>query len=336
MASVDGIPVASSPASTLLGPVETNVGLQELPITGPSSDALDSDVGFRHSGWQHDRSLIRDALERVGVSDGRLARWDDCGAYAWVVRHPTDRARLKVMASFCHDRFCKPCLRHRSRTIVANIRKYLRPQRYRYLTLTVCHHDEPLADLVNKLQKSFRRLRATKLCKGSLRGGISFLEVKYSTRSPGWHPHLHIVYEGHYIEREDLQAEWLRITTDSWNVDIRKIPDLDRTVRYVAKYSSKQMTRSFFMQPDLLDEAIVTLSGRRMFTTFGTWRGWPLLACTDTTDWEPVAPLREVREKAARGDTWALGILGYLQRNQKWTHPINPIRDPPDKTLPLP
>lgn len=325
--------MVSSVASTLLDPVETNVTPDHRPPTGSSPDPHTSDVAFRHSGWHHDRSLIRDALGRVAVSESRLNRWDSCGAYAWVVRHPTDRGRLKIMASFCHDRFCKPCAAHRSRLVVANLRGYLVPKMYRFLTLTLRSDTEPLTDLIDKLYRCFRRLRAGPLCKRRLRGGIAFLEVQWMPATERWHPHLHVICEGTYLPKDQLAAEWLRITGDSYVVDIRSAGDLNVVTGYVAKYASKPMTRSFFMLKDRLDEAIRALSGRRMFTTFGTWRGWPLLKCTDTTEWEPVAPLSEIRQRAVEGDPWAVAIFDHLRSTQPWTHPTNPIRDPPDETL---
>lgn len=320
-------------ASTPLDPVETNVGPRACTHTGSSPDPHDSDVAFRHSGWQHDRSLIRDALDRVGVGQGRLDRWDTCGAYAWVVRHPTERGRLKIVASFCHDRFCKPCALTRSRLVVANLRGYLVPKTYRFLTLTLRSDKETLTELIDKLYRCFRRLRSGPLCKGRLRGGIAFLEVQWMHDTQRWHPHLHVICEGTYLPKEQLKAEWLRITGDSYVVDIRSAGDLNVVTGYVTKYASKPMTRSFFMDAARLDEAIRALSGRRMFTTFGTWRGWPLLKCTDTTEWEPVAPLSEIRSRAANGDTWAIAIFNHLRSTQPWTHPTNPIRDPPDDPL---
>jgi len=325
----------AEPFSGSLDPVETkSICATALP-QGSSQDALRSDTAFRHSGWQHDRANIRLALERVEVSEARLCRWDTCGSHAWVVRHPTDRGRLKIMASFCHDRFCKPCATHRSRLIVANLRRYLTTRQYRFITLTLWSTDHPLKELVDKLYASFRKLRATKLWKRSIGGGAAFLEIKWSEQKQRWHPHLHIICQGMYIESGFLSQEWLRITGDSSIVDVRSAGDLDRVTSYVAKYASKPLSNTFLNRPNQLDEAIRALTGRRLVCTFGVWRGWPLLACTDDTEWEPVAPLQEVREKAAQGSPWARAILNYLWRKRPCTTPNAQTRAPPPDDPPL-
>jgi len=200
------------------------------------------------------------------------------------------------------------------------------------LTLTLRSDQEPLKDLLRKLYKCFGRLRRVKPCKGRLRGGVAFCEVKWSERASRWHPHLHVIYEGTYIPKDQIADAWHRITGDSYIVDIRTINDHLHAGRYVAKYISKPLSSTYLNRPDRLDEAIDALTGRRMCTTFGTWRGWPLFKKPDPVDWEPVAPLSEIRQKAAQGDPWALAILKALQETPRWK-PENQ-RSPPEDLPP--
>lgn len=293
----------------LLGNAEQSPN--EPRSTFPAS-RLESDTAFRHSGWQHNRDLVRAALVRTEMPDARLQRWDRCGADAWVVRDVNNRGRLAVVASYCHDRFCQPCANQRSRTIVGNLTPKLTKKPHRFITLTLKAADLSLKVLVDKLYACFRRLRSSKLCKGRLRGGVAFLELKWVASTEHWHPHLHVICEGTYIPQDQLAAEWLRITGDSYIVDIRFVADKDQVAKYVTKYASKPLSGTFIGRPEQLDDAIRVLKGRRLFTTFGTWRGWRLLEVRSTTEWESVAPLWELRHDASLGDQHAILILQQL------------------------
>lgn len=336
------------PPPTLLGHEETNVRPQgdaylgtipgdavsegdahslDQPATPRiSRAALQTDVSFRHSGWQHNRDLVRAALIRTDVPAARIDRWDLCGSNAWVVRDVADPGRLAVVASYCHDRFCRPCANQRSRIIVGNLLPRLSKKHHRFLTFTIKDDVLSLRELVDKLYRCFRRVRASKLCKKRLRGGVAFLEIKWNQATDHWHPHLHVIAEGTYIPREQLIDLWKRITGDSWNVDIRTIPDTDTVGRYVSKYASKPLSNTFVNRPEQLDDAVRVLLGRRLFTTFGTWRGWRLLEVHSDTVWESIGPLAELRSLAQAGNDRAIAILIQVGARTKCQHP----RAPPD------
>lgn len=301
-------------------PTEQNQTPQHVP-----NARLLSDTAFRHSGWQHNRSLVRAALQRRDVPPARLDRWDDCGSNAWVVRDVNDRTRLAVVASYCHDRFCRPCANQRSRTIVGNLTPKLQKKPHRFITLTLKSGNLTLKQMVDKLYRCFRRLRTSKLCKTRLRGGVAFLELKWVQLTDHWHPHLHVICEGTFIPQDQLAAAWLKITGDSYIVDIRFVADRDQVARYVTKYASKPLSATFINRPDQLDEAIAVLGGRRLFTTFGTWRGWRLLEVRCTTEWESVGPLWVLRRDAAAGDPRATAILLQVGGLKQCTK----SRDPP-------
>ena len=288
---------------------------------------LMSDTAFRHSGWQHNRSLVRSALQRRDVPKARLERWDNCGSNAWVVRDVEDRSRLAVVASYCHDRFCRPCANQRSRTIVGNLLPLLSKKPHRFITLTLKSGNLTLTEMVDKLYRCFRRLRSSKLCKRRLRGGVAFLELKWVKVTEHWHPHLHVICEGTFIPQDQLAAAWKKVTGDSYIVDIRFVADRNQVAKYVTKYASKPLSGTFLNRPEQLDDAINVLQGRRLFTTFGTWRGWRLLEVRCTTTWESVAPLWVLRRDAAAGDPRAIAILLHVGA----TRPCQQSRDPPNE-----
>lgn len=308
------MPVGGTPVH----PQETNRHQPANRSTGIDTEDLHSDVTFRHSGWNHDRQTLRAALHRCGATEDTLQRWDACGSGAWVVQDPADRTRLKLVANYCHNRHCLPCARDRANVIIANLNARMAQRKHRFLTFTVRNQQEPLADLLAKLQTGFRKLRATKRWKHHVRGGAICLEIKRSSRSDAWHPHLHVIAEGSYYPKDELQADWLRATGDSFVADIRAIPDPRQAANYVAKYVTKPIQHSLLNTPHLVDEAVTALHGRRMVTTFGNWRGWSLTETHDHTDWQPLAPLREIREAASRGDARAITIIRLLRRPDKW------------------
>lgn len=306
----------AQPASSSLDPQETNVERKQSTKWGVRRDRLTSDVAFRHSGWQHDRTLIRAALARCSAPQNRLERYDACGSSAWLVQAIDDPQRVKIIASYCHDRFCRPCAAAHARQVAGNLARQLDRGTYRFITLTVASRQKSLADLINKLVHAFRKLRSRPIWTNNVRGGAAFLEVKYNRNGEHWHPHLHIICEGRYIDQGELSREWQRITTDSYIVDIRRITDATRAVQYVAKYAGKPLSNTFLNRPDRLDEAICSLRGRRLCTTFGSWRQILLSETDDEHLWTPVCTLATLRLLAVSGDSHAIAVLKAIGEHQ--------------------
>lgn len=198
------------------------------------------------------------------------------------------------------------------------LRVKIQGETVKLLTLTVRHTDEPLANLIDKLTQSFKELRRLKLWSRNVHAGIAFLEVK---RSNGWHPHLHILMISKFIPHSDLRKAWMHITKDSEIVDIRPVKDTDTAVSYVAKYASKPLDPSLIRDRSALEEAIVSLRGRRMVATFGEWRGWRITDRIDETVWVVVESLNDLLAKEDQGDAEAIRILGILRRkgrSEQW------------------
>lgn len=303
-------------AVTSLDPQETNVDSPLTSSEGVSETPLSPCMSFRHSGWRHSRDLIRLALESTGTSRARLSRWDQCGENAWVLRHPEERNRYRIAASYCHDRFCRPCSNARSNLVAINLLRRLRVAQHRFVTLTLQSTGESLCSLVDKLYKSFRRLRAQKLWKDKVDGGAAFLEIKWNEHRQRWHPHLHLVVEGRFLPQALLSDAWKKATRGSSIVDIRKIANAQSAARYVAKYASKPLSHTFLNRPSKLEEAIVALRSTRLALTFGTWRGFRLFQSPPREEWIPIAPLETVLELAARGNELMLSIRRSFECKQ--------------------
>lgn len=315
---------ASHPARrTQVHPLETNVEQQSnwpsalCDGASPQSDARPPrrdlpDVEFRHSCWHPTRVRVWRALQEANASQSRLDSFETCGLHAWVLESTTNPGQYRVASDKCHDRFCLMCGNERSRIIAANVIARLRGKPARFLTLTLRSRQEPLADTITRLYKSFARLRQRRLWKRSVTGGVAFLEVKRSNDCNHWHVHLHALLQGKYLNSRELSRTWKQITTDSYIVDIRIVRDESAATRYVAKYASKPLDPTATRQHHALTEAIIALRGRRLCLTFGTWRGVVLTESTDTDEWEAVAPLSELLQRAAAGDGSARKILNAL------------------------
>jgi hypothetical protein len=193
-----------------------------------------------------------------------------------------------------------------------------------FITLTLADTKDGLCSAVTRLLKGFRDLRRWRLWEERVKGGIAIIEIKWSDKAMRWHPHLHIMAEGKYIDQGELSDAWRSITGDSYIVDIQRVTNLGEVVRYVTKYASKPMNTSFCGTPTLLDEAIVALRGKRLIVPFGKmYRTLSKLmeeqadACDDMR-WDPEAwtllgSWLDLANQAREGDGYARSILARLE-----------------------
>jgi hypothetical protein len=299
------------------------------PAFTPATDDLD--VLFRHSGWLRDRRRVYDALRYVDAAPSRLDRFARCGSNAWVIRNEDDPSHWAVVSDHCRDRNCRPCARFRGQVIANNIADRLANRPYRFLTLTIKTTGLTLKQGVDKLYRSFAALRRSRLWQAKVDGGCAICEIKPKADGVGWHPHLHGIIEGRYIPLAPLRALWHRITGDSYIVDVRFGRTPSDAAKYVCKYVTKPFDDSTTRTPHRLHEAIVALTGRRLVTTFGSWRGERLTHYHPSGTWVRVAALCRLCWHARRGDPDALAILEYLAATQPYTeYPRQRGRAPPD------
>lgn len=311
----------------------SSVQAQETPSHSAQalvSDDFEHDADleqhFRHSGWAHLRRRVWQAFARTDQSLFRLNAFGSCGSDAVVEQSDDDPDAYRLHCYRCHDRFCLPCARERSHTIARNLADYLQDRPIRFVTLTLRSADEPLKDLLDKLYQSFAKLRRQKIWKTTQHGGAAFCEIKWNPERNRWHPHLHVLTEGKYLNQQALKEAWHRITVDSYVVDIRRPPSNEHVTAYVVKYASKPLDPSFTAVPDRLDEAVLALKGRRLCLTFGTWQALRLTAPIDTGTWTPVASLTDIVRRSRAGDDDARRILRKVL-----TSTLAPdTQDPPD------
>ena len=286
-----------------LDPPETVDDSNCSPLPGePPPEIQRLCEGFRHSGWQKTRQKIYDAMKTIPVPFARSTSFAACGDSLWCLRHKTEPERFKCVPDHCHDRFCVPCGLHRQALIRRNLAQHLEDHPHRFITLTIRSTTEPLKFLVKHLYDSFRRLRSRRLWKAHVFGGAAFLEITRNLESGAWHPHLHIICSGRYLDLQDLKQAWLGVTGDSHAIQINLIRDKRAIVEYVTKYATIPLPECVIAsEPDLI-EAIQALRGTRMILPFGTWRGWKLLDDPSDDAWALFEHWNAVQINAREGD----------------------------------
>lgn len=328
-------PCASFPLLTSVHPPETNgpatagsTAADADPVHEPVTFAADprplDDVagqhylldpaGFRHSGWSALRDAVHDGMFLAFLPEARIKRFLLCGSNAWVLQDKEHEDHVTISVDKCRDRFCRPCGRERAFVINANLSDHIKHRTLRFVTLTLRANDHTLKHQIDRLLNCFSALRRREPWTTTQLGGVAFLEVKRSSMSDHWHPHLHILTEGKYIPHQQLKAAWHLVTGDSTIVDVKPVPDNDVVRRYVTKYVSKPLTADVIRNEDHLVIAIRALHGRRLCTTFGSWRGLKLTDPKTQTEWKRVAPVADILRDAASGDAVALRMVENLRR----------------------
>lgn len=318
----------------LLEPPETNPEPLESSIGGLTEEAPTLSETFRHSGWARARTLVYDALRRTTQSVSRILAFCDCGAFAYVMQSLKDPFEYRLAGSSCHDRFCIPCAKARSRVLASNVLAALGDQPVRFLTLTLRTNDGPLTTQIDRLYRCFTTLRNRAFWKKRVQGGCAFLEVKWSEKSAAWNVHIHCMLHGLYIPKSDLWRAWHAITGDSMIVDIRLVHDHRCIGRYVTKYVSKPLSNTYINRQPQFDELVQAMAGRRLCFTFGDWRGIKLTQQPLPGDWVNVGSFHDVLNRAFDGDLESLRAIRYIcgNRTQELLDRVRLARPPPSST----
>ena len=216
----------------------------------------------------------------------------ECGNYLGFRNYYTVGEMRLVNANFCKKHlFCPVCaIRRASKSLSSYLERYkavrlenpsLRPY---MVTLTVKNGDD-LDERYNHLAKSvvkITRNRTRSLSSKTSRHVSEFAKIQgaigsyeFTNKGNGWHPHVHIIAllpEGVTIDQHQLSQEWLKITGDSYIVDVRPIDNHHDPVKgfvEVFKYALKFSDLSYNQQI----HAALTLSKRRLLFSFGLFRG---------------------------------------------------------------
>lgn len=288
------------------------VGYDVHPDYVIESPTLNESI-FRHSGWQERRRKVWAALNRVGSSGTTLQAFACCGSGCWV-QHSQSTGRYRLSFNACKSRWCVPCGTARAARLRASVKDALADfSRVRFVTLTLRHNRTPLKDQIDRLYSCFKELRRRPFWKEAVTGSAAFCEVKVSEKDGLWHPHLHVLCVGSWMDGRELSRQWHAVTGDSTIVGVELARSTDEVAGYVTKYVTKPMDSSVLNDPNKLDEAIVAMRGRRLVNGAGLLKGICDRPAGDVVaDWHTIARLDSLLDDAERGDAAALKILALL------------------------
>lgn len=291
----------------------------------PVFDESSASARFRHASWWNIRRRVWASMVRTQQSPSRRAAFGSCGSCSWLEQSNTVATDFRVRHNHCHDRLCTPCANARSAHLTQSVMQVAAGKHLLFITLTLCGKNERLNDLLDKLYRSFRALRQVPLWADAIRGGAAFLEVKRSEKAGRWHPHLHIIADGRYVPQHELSNLWRSITKDSYIVDVRRVNQLEVAARYVTKYASKPLNTTFTASPELLDEALLALKGRRLCFAFGDWYGTALrdldddpLELDDGGGFHFFCSMEELLQRANTGIREAVNIVKLAKIESLW------------------
>ena len=219
-----------------------------------------------------ERAVIIDALAAYSDDLDKLCNLINCGRQGWVVKHK-QTGRIDIRTSSCMERICPVCCYHRSVNTTDAIRRTLEQapaSKISFITLTLKHNDDSLVDQLDKLKRSFRRLRQQKMWSENVRYGYGVVECKLDESGGQWHPHLHIIACAEYMPQRDLSKGWLRATGDSSYLHIEGVSDRAKAIDYVTKYAAKGIgIMQFVDHKDRLAEYTSAIAGNRLVIKFG-------------------------------------------------------------------
>ena len=227
-----------------------------------------------------------------------------CRTSAYFARQKST-GKVSIIANSCHQRWCPFCSKSKTNIIRKNVREWLKKINHpKFLTFTLKHSNKDLAEQIDILYASFKQLRRINLFKKNAQSGVWFFQIVKSKTDNLLHPHLHVITGGGYIPRRELSREWLRITGESFVVDIRAINNPATASDYVARYASKTCNPSAFCIDELneIDRAI------KKHRVCGSWGSAKKAKLT-------------IPPKMDRGDWQMLGkfstILGLLKHDER-------------------
>ncbi len=257
----------------------------ELPPSGLSEFTVHHDQPeqlLRFQGVREERQFWLDLLPEIEPDGRRVTRFQQCGGYAWVAEDPAT-GRLFLQPETCKLRICPVCRRRTQAKACARVLDFMNQSpnaKWQFQTFTLRHSPAPLPAQLDRLVKSFRRLRQRKLWRSHVITGYAVIEVTFhpaGSYSPvgrlrafdEWHPHLHVVARTDFIPWGPLRQAWLEVTGDSDNIDCEQCESSSHAAHYVSKYLGKPPDDALHGNPKRAAEYYWSLQSRRLLMPFG-------------------------------------------------------------------
>jgi len=163
----------------------------------------------------------------------------------------------------------------------------------KHVVLTVKNTPTLAPAHVDRLRGWLTKLRRSKFASNWLGG---FYRFEVTAEEKGWHLHIHLLVDAHWIDQMELAANWSRITKQQGRIvkvmDCRGESYLHEVTKYVVKGN---MLASW--SPDKLRSFITAFQGKRTFGVFGSLYG----KRTEFAEW--IAGLKGDRPKCECGSS---------------------------------
>ena len=178
---------------------------------------------------------------------------DACGN-ATVDIECNDCGHMQKVDHHCDNRVCGKCGSSRWSRTVKNLKKRIFDRmdwnNVRFMTLTVGNKENLDKQDVIDIRESFKKLKRRDYFDSLINGGVYAIECNYNG---SWNLHMHVVYEGGFIDQKRLSDAWEDITGYGV-VDVRKSNNKDSDAKELAKYISKQPDVSSPSSDDTVEE----------------------------------------------------------------------------------
>ena len=310
--------------------------LDHLQITVDPSASSETELSYRYRHCAEERKTWLECLPQIEWNRARRDRFRHCGSLTWV-QWSQSRNAPRLSVNRCNYRWCPACRRAYTHELAARLRHELRNLRkntHKFITLTIRHEHTSLANQLHHLKSSFRRLRARMLWKRSVEHGIAVVEITFNPTTSTWHPHLHILAKGKYIEQKQLSKAWKECTNGSPVVHIRAVHDSKHAVNYLSHYVAKPPEiQKFDDTPARLKEWYMALRRNRLVIRFGNnpdARGFEQEDDGKPNDWQNVCRLSDLLAAARNNNPNAIALLAAVERGSfRERHPEEPEYVPP-------
>ena len=132
---------------------------------------------------------------------------------------------------------------------------------FRFLTLTIkgCENYE-LVDKIADIMSSWNKLLDDNRMKETVKGYYRWLDIAYDKNNKIYHPHLHIIMAGDFIDKKELQNLWkkeMRLNYEP-NIKIQRMTNIQSLSKYIIKKK-----RDYIIPDDnsTMKNAVKTLDG---------------------------------------------------------------------------
>lgn len=276
------------------------------------------------------RALVLAAFDILEHPEKSIDRYESCCRSAFLQEH-SETKKLRVSFETCGSRYCPKCGTEYRRKLADMLDLQIGPvkkNRWRFVTLTLLSTDDRLADRLDHLIKSFRRLRQQQIWEITQIHWRAVIEITFNQKTRQWHPHIHILSKGNFLPQKKLAQAWSIATKDSSIVDIRMIKNKGQAVHYVAKYLGK--TPKFEDTDDPLGRTVEYLEAminRKVVLAskgicFDDDESPPTTPEKTQGEWFFIAGFSEVVEAVQNKEAWAISLMERLYRGH--TEPKQP------------